>query len=142
MSFAALPLSAAWRHRDARTGFEVAYFASDDDGWRIEGSTTAFEHGRIWDVDYAISLDGTWRTRRARVARRSAAGVRVTVLEADGNGSWLIDGESASHLDGCLDVDLESSAMTNALPVHRMSLAVGARAEAPAAYVRVADLAV
>jgi hypothetical protein len=36
-------------------------------------------------------------------------------------------------------VDLESSAVTNALPVHRMALPVGARAAAPAAYVRAAD---
>jgi hypothetical protein len=35
-----------------------------------------------------------------------------------------------------LDVDLESSAMTNALPVHRIALGVGQQAAAPAAYVR------
>jgi hypothetical protein len=32
--------------------------------------------------------------------------------------------------------------MTNALPVHRMGLRVGARASAPAAYVRALDLSV
>jgi hypothetical protein len=37
---------------------------------------------------------------------------------------------------------LESSAMTNALPVRRMSLATGERTEAPAAYVRAIDLSV
>jgi hypothetical protein len=45
------------------------------------------------------------------------------------------------HLDGCIDVNLESSALTNALPVHRMALPAGARALAPAAYVRAAGLA-
>ncbi|HEV3288618.1 MAG TPA: putative glycolipid-binding domain-containing protein, partial [Streptosporangiaceae bacterium] len=53
-----------------------------------------------------------------------------------------VDSEPAPHLDGCLDVDLESSAMTNALPVRRMGLPVAALAAAPAAYVRVAGLAV
>jgi hypothetical protein len=55
---------------------------------------------------------------------------------------WRVDGEAASHLDGCLDVDLESSAMTNALPVHRLGLRVGARAPSAAAYVRALDLSV
>lgn len=32
--------------------------------------------------------------------------------------------------------------MTNALPVHRMGLLIGARASAPAAYVRALDLSV
>ena len=41
-----------------------------------------------------------------------------------------------------LDVDLEASAMTNALPVRRIGLPVAARAAAPAAYVRAVSLAV
>ncbi|MFI6511508.1 putative glycolipid-binding domain-containing protein [Streptosporangium sp. NPDC050855] len=45
-------------------------------------------------------------------------------------------------MDGCLDVGLESSVMTNAFPVHRPGLGPGAAAKAPAAYVRAADLAV
>ncbi len=58
------------------------------------------------------------------------------LVEGDGEGHWQVDGVEASHLDGCLDVDLESSAFTNALPVHRLGLAVGERAVAPAAYIR------
>lgn len=142
MSFAALPLSAAWRHCEARVGFEVAYFAAAADGWRIEGRTTAREGDEIWDVDYAIRVDGTWATRWARVVTRSALGSRATEVVADGAGGWLVDGVAAPHLDGCRDVDLEASAMTNALPVHRMALAIGAAADAPAAYVRVGDATV
>jgi uncharacterized protein len=59
-----------------------------------------------------------------------------------GAGQWLVDGVPASHLDGCLDVDLESSALTNALPVRRLGLAPGACAAAPAAYVRAIGLPV
>ena len=53
-----------------------------------------------------------------------------------GDGSWRVDGAAAPHLDGCFDVDLESSALTNAFPVHRLALSVSERAAAPAAYVR------
>jgi hypothetical protein len=66
-------------------------------------------------------------------------GTRSTVLEADGHGRWKVDGQPAPQLDGCLDVDLEASAFTNALPVHRLQLAVGDHALAPAAYVRALD---
>ena len=64
------------------------------------------------------------------------------LLEADGGGRWRIDGRAAPHLDGCLDVDLESSAMTNALPVHRLTLGIDGMAQAPAAYIRALDLSV
>jgi uncharacterized protein len=139
MSFAGVPETAAWSHRDARSGFEVVYFQRLGDGHQIDGCTAAVEDGQTWFVEYGITLDAAWITRRARVTSRSASGRRSVLLEADGAGHWLVDGEAAPHLDGCLDVDLESSAMTNALPVHRMALPVGGRAAAPAAYVRAAD---
>jgi hypothetical protein len=50
MSFAPLPVTAAWSHRSARTGFEVVYFSVGDDGGRIEGWTTAIEDGTTWAV--------------------------------------------------------------------------------------------
>jgi hypothetical protein len=142
MPFVAPPATTAWEHHHARSGFEVAYFHVLDDGVRIEGCTTAIEASQTWAVDYAIALDTTWTTRRARIAGRSASGWRSIGLEADGAGHWLVDGEVVPDLDGCLDVDLESSAMTNALPVHRLGLPIGSRATAPAAYVRALDLAV
>ena len=61
-------------------------------------------------------------------------------LECDGAGEWHVDGNPAPALAGCLDVDLEASAFTNAFPVHRLALEVGEKAEAPAAYVRAWDL--
>ncbi len=140
--FLPVPATAAWRHVEARSGFEVAYFDVSSDGCDIRGTTTAVEDGRTWIVDYRIDVDATWKTRRARVEGRSAAGSMSTVLEADRSGRWLVDGVAAPHLDGCLDLDLESSAMTNTLPVHRLALPEGATAEAPAAYVRALDLSV
>jgi len=142
VDFAPLPASAAWQHHDARTGFEVAYFQPLEEGWHIEGWTTAVEGGSTWAVEYAIDLDQHGSTRGARIRGRSATGLSVTALEADGAGRWLVDGAPAPHLEGCLDVDLEASAMTNALPVRRMSLALGAHAAPPAAYVRAIGLAV
>jgi uncharacterized protein len=142
MAFAATPATAAWSHRDARSGFEVVYFERLGTGHQIDGCTTAVEDGQTWFVDYAITLDADWITREARVTSRSASGRRSVLLKADGAGHWLLDGKAAPQLDGCLDVDLESSAMTNALPVHRMVLPIGARAAATAAYVRAADSSV
>ncbi|HEY2238822.1 MAG TPA: putative glycolipid-binding domain-containing protein [Streptosporangiaceae bacterium] len=147
MPLHAFPATACWRHRDARVGFEVAYFralepaAGQAPGWRIDGTTTAREDSQTWVVSYRIEADAAWATRRARITATTVTGSHATELRADGAGHWLIDGQPAPHLDGCLDVDLESSAMTNTLPVHRLDLAPGARADAPAAYVRAATVA-
>jgi hypothetical protein len=140
--FRDLPPTAAWQHLDARTGFEVVYFETLSDGLRVHGCTTALEEGQTWIVGYMLEVDHGWHTRLARVSSRSALGHRKTSLAVDSAGRWRVDGQAAPHLDGCRDVDLEASAMTNALPVHRLRLAVGAKADAPAAYVRATDLSV
>ena len=142
MSFRPPPPAATWLHREARTGFEVVYFTDSRDGHRVVGYTTADEDDHAWMVGYEIDVTADWVTRSARITNRTVSGARTTVLEADDDGHWLVDGSTAPHLDGCLDVDLESSAMTNAFPVHRMALSVGESSTAPAAYVRALDLSV
>jgi hypothetical protein len=137
------PAIAAWRHRGAREGFEVAVLQADAGGGaRLDGQVAAVEEGEAWAVRYEVAVDERWRTREARVASLAEDGAAEVVLEADGAGRWRVDGRPAPHLDGCLDVDLEASVSTNALPVHRLALTVGAGAEAPAAYVRAPGLAV
>jgi hypothetical protein len=137
-----LPISAAWRHCEARDGFESVFFARDGSGYRLDGHTAAVENGTAWVVRYAISVDERWITRTARVWGRSPAGQRELSLEADGRGHWRVDGSTVPDLDGCTDVDLESSACTNTLPVHRLGLESGQRAQAPAAYVGAVGLEV
>jgi hypothetical protein len=92
---------------------------------RIEGTTAAIEGAEAWVVSYLVELDAAWATRSARITASTVAGTHETFLESDGAGHWLVDGSNAPYLDGCMDVDLESSAMTNALPVHRMNLRIG-----------------
>ena len=140
MTTAELPPTAAWRHLGAREGFEVVFMRADSDGYRFDGHATAVEDGVAWSVRYEIALDPSWITRSARVSSRTAAGRRDVVIEADGEGGWLIDGTPAGHLAGCLDLDLEASACTNAFPVQRLKLSIGETADAPAAYVRAIDL--
>ena len=141
-SFGRLPAAAAWRHETSRDGFEVVHFDDARGRDRITGQSALVMDGAPLSVRYVIELDPGWGTRRAHVHVRSYAGVRETLLEAGGAGSWRIDGTAAPHLDGILDVDLEASAMTNAFPVRRLRPAHGVETAAPAAWVRAQDLSV
>ena len=138
-SFDEVPASAAWRHHIAREGFESVFLRADLSGHRLDGHTAAVDDGEPWVVHYVISLDERWTTRTARVFGWSRSGKREVFLEAVGSGRWHVNGGAVPELDGCLDVDLESSACTNTIPVHRLGLAVGQSAEAPAVYVRALD---
>ena len=142
MALRELPASAAWLHETARTGFESVFPVRDHDGYQLVGHTAAVEDNRAWAVHYVISVDRAWRTRTARITVWIEKGRREVLLQADGDGRWLVDGQTAPGLDGCLDIDLESSVFTNTLPVHRLGLAIGRGADAPAVYIRALDLGV
>jgi uncharacterized protein len=137
-----LPQSAAWRHIEARQGFETAFFWSDNTGYWCEGVTAAVENGQAWTVRYSILLDDQWRATAATVWGRTDAGARQRTIKAIGVGRWEVDGEEIPEVAGCLDIDLESSACTNTMPVHRLNLAVGDTAPAPALYIRATGLPV
>jgi hypothetical protein len=136
--FSLLPPYAAWRFVDAVDGFEVMFAEPG----RLRGHTSAVEDGQAYAVSYEIILDDAWRTREVRVSDDTVAGSRSTVLLSDGDGQWTVDGVLAPHLAGLVDVDLEASACTNTLPVHRLDLTAGEVTVASAVYVHALDLAV
>jgi hypothetical protein len=62
------------------------------------------------------------------------------VIAADAARTWTFNGRSYRDLQGCDDIDLSFSPATNLLPIRRMQLAVGARASARAAWLRLPDV--
>jgi uncharacterized protein len=135
-------LTAAWRHLDARVGFEVLFLRHENNRYQLDGHATAVEEGKAWGIRYALTLDSSWATRSVHVVGRSALGEHEIRLESDAAGRWRVDGKPMPQLNGCVDVDLEASACTNALPVNRLKLAVGQAADPPAVYVRARNLEV
>src|SRR5262245_16952723 len=135
-----LPQMAAWIHRDSRDGFEVAFFEPMNEGYRVEGVTAAVSEGRAFTVQYALELDRSWATARARIRGRGTAGRRELDLEPDGSGGWTANGDPVAGVEGCLDVDLESSSLTNAFPMRRLAPRIGDEVDAPAVWVRMLDL--
>lgn len=142
MDLEPLPDGAAWTHLGDHHGFEVLFSAGSDGPPRLRGHTTAREGSSLWAVGYDITLDAQWQTRSAQVTgstRRGAESVVLTRLDGD---RWEVDGTHRPELDGCVDVDIESSAVTNTLPIHRLDFASGQSTEVPAAFVRAEGLGV
>ncbi len=119
MALGDLPPSAAWRHVGGRVGSEVAFFTRQASGWLMAGSTSAVEERVPWHATYEVHVAADRTTRRVLVALSSAGVARAVEVVADGTGRWWVDGTPRDDLDGCLDLDLEFSVVTNTLPVRR-----------------------
>ena len=93
-------------------------------------------------ASYTVRCDPGWATVSVDIHRAAPGPERRLELRADGRGRWWRDGEEVPALEGCLDVDLGCTPATNTLPIRRLALAVGGRAEIVAAWVRFPDLEV
>ena len=57
-------------------------------------------------------------------------------IAVDSNHRWQLNGADRSAVDGCIDLDLNFSPVTNLLPIRRLNLEVGEHAEVKAAWLR------
>ena len=57
-------------------------------------------------------------------------------ISVDSNHHWRLKKEECADVTGCIDLDLNFSPLTNTLPIRRLNLVVGQRADVRAAWLR------
>jgi hypothetical protein len=110
-----------------------------DGGLRMSGVVIAQEDGARFGLSYRLKLDALWRTREALL--RTTSG-HVLHLESDGHGHWRENGKDQTALQGCLDIDIQATPLTNTLPVRRLDLETGESMEIRLCYISMPDLIV
>lgn len=125
-----------WRRTIDDMSFEHARLERGPIGIVLSGTVLMAEGGTPLRVEYTVSCDDRWNTLAVTVTQSLNGRSRTLRLDHDGDGSWSIDGDRAAALDGCTDVDLGVSPITNALPVNRLGLVPGEEGELRAAWVR------
>jgi hypothetical protein len=130
-----------WRRLDL-PGREEARIEQTAEGWRLTGQLEADEANARAQLRYVIDCEPDWRTRRT-VVTGSASGTPVRFeFTADGKGHWTSRGDPLPLVEGALDIDLGFTPATNLLPIRRLNLAVGQRADVRTAWVRFPELRV
>jgi hypothetical protein len=61
-------------------------------------------------------------------------------ITSTGSAHWELNGVLIKSVTGCVDVDLGFTPATNLIALRRLSLKVGQRAEAPAAYLQFPEM--
>lgn len=107
-----LDRSIRWRGLDP-VSLEHCHIISTERDTRIRGTIITPDYGLF----YRIRLDDTEHVRTAKLERTDG-----TVLElfSDGAGNWSDDrAEPLSALNGCVDIDIWPTPLTNSLPLWR-----------------------
>lgn len=120
-------------------GVEYCTVRRTGSGWNLKG-TVVRRAGRSPAVlTYAIQTDPGWRTEKVAVEETFRGKKKSLMLEVKGS-RWFVDGKGDGRFQGCVDVDLQSSPVTNTLPIKRTRLRVGSRVDLTACWVRFPSL--
>jgi uncharacterized protein len=92
------------------------------------------------NVSYQLSCDANWRVTGLTITAANAAGSRTLTLSAGHDERWLADGQLRPDLDGCIDVDISLTPLTNTLPIRRLAWTPGSAQELDVVYVSAPDL--
>jgi uncharacterized protein len=130
------PLRAVvWRRHRDNASLECAVLSQLATGYEIAGEIVTAHEREPLRVAYRLRCGPDWRSRALTVEQRRGLTASTLRLSVGVGGRWRVNGERADGLAGCTDVDLALSPSTNALPINRLRLAVGEKAEITAAWV-------
>jgi hypothetical protein len=140
---AGMPTHLLWVPDD-EPGIEDVTLTHDAGGYQFSGALIRLWEGDPLKVTYTLECDSQWRVRGLALnATSDVSGTRGLMLQADGDGKWH-DGESRplTDLQGCIDVDIMCTPLTNTLPIQRLALIPGEFREITVVYVSVPDVAI
>jgi len=118
----------------------VEYAEVESAPLRLEGQLVFSSLGDPCAVSYRVDCDDAGITTRAVVCLRRAGLVSERTIVRHPDGSWTANDLALPELIGLLDVDLSVTPSTNTLPIRRLQLAIGQRADVTAAWVKFPSL--
>jgi len=134
----------AWERADESGGFSVARrerLEPPDAGGLFHGSEVLVGEQTL-SCTFCVVVGPDWVTRRVQIRSVSTVGEAQRRLEAS-DGHWTVDGAARPDLDGCVDVDVAATPLTNTFPIRRLAhLAVGRSVTSAVAWVDVPALGV
>lgn len=127
-----------WSRSDA-PGMEHLALITRNGEAEADGIVLGVEGDAAFRLRYTVRCDSRWRVRRVEI--NLVDDRRELKLNADGEGRWFDEAGAAVHaLDGCVDVDITATPLTNTLPIRRLSLKQGESADIKVAYITVPEL--
>lgn len=124
-----------WRRLD-EPGHEFARLSPTDGEWLLAGAAVFLHEARACWLDYSITCSATWETTSASVQGWMGQRRIQVSIEVDASRRWRLNGDPVPGVTECIDLDLNFSPSTNLLPIRRLALEVGQRAEVTAAWLR------
>ncbi len=122
-------------------GLEWCSVEERSKGVNIDGRVVAVIAGVPTSLTYSLRLDSSWCFEQAILKCESADKKTVLEIRRTFQG-WSTNGRVRPDLNGCMDIDIMTSPLTNMLPIRRLPWERGRGYDILTAFIRVPELSV
>ncbi|MBD3886088.1 putative glycolipid-binding domain-containing protein [Phormidium tenue FACHB-886] len=127
-----------WRRIDL-PGHDICYLWRSEAGWQLSGTAIFLFEQMPCLLSYEVSTNASWQTCIASISGHiGRSAVALTILPT-ANRHWSVNGLEVQEAAGCIDLDLGFTPATNLIALRRLSLEMGERSQAPAAWLDFPD---
>jgi uncharacterized protein len=126
-----------WRRVLDDASFELCRFHRSNDAIHLSGTILVAHENQPLEITYQILCDLSWTTREVTIRQCQGFEHLDRKLSVAAENWSDADRGPLLEIAGCVDVDIELTPATNALPVNRLKLAIGESSEIQAAWIRV-----
>ena len=123
-----------WRGIE-KPGHDYCRLIESPTGARIAGLALMSHENLPAYIGYDVECDVAWHTLRCTI--KASVGEEHLDLDIRRQGKqWMMNGMAVGEVEGAEDIDLGFTPATNLLPIRRLGLKTGERADVRAAWVR------
>ncbi|WNZ25821.1 hypothetical protein HJG54_25275 [Leptolyngbya sp. NK1-12] len=122
-----------WRRLDL-PGHDICYLWETINGWQLSGTALFLFNQMPCGLSYKVETDVNWKTFAAHVSGYVGKSAVMLTIALTQNQCWSLNGLETQQAAGCTDLDLGFTPATNLIAIRRLSLRIGERSQAPAAW--------
>ncbi len=130
-----IEFSCLWRNI-VQKGHEYCQLLSDDESYSLEGTAVFLHDSKACQLNYQINCDHLWQTRDAHIDGWVGLERISLHTRTDAEHRWWVNDKQVTKVSGCIDIDLNFSPCTNLIPIRRLRMQVGEKANLTAAWLR------
>ena len=129
-----------WEGGELRLMEQAALWRTQS-GYALRGTVVGtLDRAVAMTVRYDVECTRSWKTRSVNVEVENPPELRHLRIEVVDDGTWVVDGAARPDLNGAVDVDIQVTPATNTLPIRRLGLRAGERADVTAVWVQLPAL--
>jgi len=95
--------------------------------------------GVLYQVAYHLYANPQWETERLEFMYQLRNSVKKVHLRSDTKGRWWLNDKPAPQFEGCVDVDITLTCLTNTLPIRRLDFTRERTHEIKVVYINVLE---